>query len=958
MLKCTRTGIIEELKHQYMNFKPYELRLRKFFASLHPLRWPGIAIKFMVTAMLLVAVLSMSLFATIYLAASVLLDTSDIVTLLTTVVEKQTGGKLEIDKAQFDIFTGLNLANIRFFAPDPANPLGHVNGGPVLTVPLATIEALNINYDIPKILLGRISVNALQIVRPNFTIEDNDAITNFSGIIAYRTKNFPATVETPEVEPPDDPNAEPFTIPTVAIQPKNVYLPLTVTFKDIGVKNIGLSFRKTEKKELVQELKMQGIGLDLGANWHGRKSSFSLAVGSLTDSPISLYFLQKTPEKTDVFDVVTNFGSRFYLDDFSQINFDLDIVTKKVATPFANFTDLDIHSLLRTKLHDDFRGIHIEKLGLDFTRAFSYTLQGDIALPTGNPDLIRLSIDQFFQVDIAELMDLAKPFVSGIEAAGKIVLENLKIEGEIEPKKLQDIASSRLPFVSAKISLEDLTVNAEKFHASLDPLNGTISMAVTPALIGAGSQADTMIDLQMEQFSTAQKSPLGEVSAVIQDLAANVILRAMYPALIIPIAKVSLEIPHISVGGGKLAKVDVPLLLDLDADAAADLSKIGTDLNLEIGNLMALKASLDCRNSCEKFRAGTTLSLESLEALHAIAYPIAALVGAGGVMPTALTGSIDMQLDAKGTLPNPLKSTPAAILKEGNVRFNTQVTLNDVSTKMALNKLDMTELDTRFLLGGTLDSQKLSFRTGFKSLSLEAPGSTAAKPLPIKIGRFDYDLAIKNQFLEKIDLSNPIANLKTDLAMGLHIGEIDAPGTLPQPVKGVNFEFLANQAKLQSIEISKLELRVPDFGITANLGLRAGLDPDFFPNQLLTTVSLDIDHGGGKDILGLLRTAGKFGVDARFETKDMKTLTLGGKAEFKNFHVTVNGKGPTDPKVLVADGIDGKFPIKQVLDISEMIAALRSPPVAVVTDSAKGNRPADVVTKPLAETISPITVTR
>jgi hypothetical protein len=998
-----------------MKLKLGRLRPQKFFAKIRLRQWLFATAKFLFVGAVTTAVAFASLLATAYLVGSLLLDAKDINRIATSVVEQQTGGKLQIDRTQFDLFTGLNISGIQFFPPDPANPIGYVNGGPILEGPLATIKAINFNYDIPKIILGKLYLNALQIVEPNFSIEDNDAITNFSGIIAYRTKNFPAAPSEPlPLTPPEDGGKT--TIPMIPINPKDFYLPLLVKIKDVGIKGIGLSYKKTEKREVIQELIIQGLGVDLGADWFGRKSEFFATIGSAKDQSISLHFFQikgaekpseatksdtaaksdqsdatakvaeaaepeetqkagkttknkKTAKgkktlkadnmagvedtpKTEVFDIITSFETRFALEDLSKINFDLDIDGKKIATPFANFANLDIHSRLRTKIFEDFRGIHIEKLGFDITKAFTYTFQGDVSLPTGTPDLIRLNLDQSFQVDIAHLMELGKPFVKGIDASGKIILESFKIDGEVEPKKLKDIAASHLPFVSAKISLEDITANAAPFNAKLEPVNGTISLAVTPALLGTGYQLDTMVDLQMDEFATTQKSPLGAVSAKIQSLATNIIVRAMYPAMVVPIAKVNTEISHIVVGGGKLANIDVPFLLDLDADAAADFSKIATDLDTELGNLMALKASLDCRNSCQKLRVGTALTLESLEAIHAIAYPIAVMVGAGAVMPTKLNGSIDIQFDAKGTLPNPMKSAPAVILKEGNVRFNTQVTLNDINVKLPLNKVELNEFDTRFSLGGTLDSQKITLRTSFKDLSLVAPGGTAAKPLAVKLDHFDYDLSIKNEFLEKIDLTNPIANLRTAIAMNLHLGEVDAPGTLPQAIKGTSFEFQANQAKLQTVEISKLELHVPDFGITAGLRFKAGLDPDFFPNQVLTTVSLEIDHGGGKDILGLMRTAGKVMLDARVESKDMKALSVAGKTEFKNFFLALNGKNPNDPKVMAVDDIDGILPIKQSLDITDIIAGIRAPKALDVSDSGEKKPGDEVATKPLAESMA------
>jgi hypothetical protein len=138
-----------------MKQKSHRQGPRRFLVGIRPQRWLVPALKFALNFIATTTVAIASLLATVYLAASVLLKANDIVTTARSLVEMQTGGKLEIDRAQFNVLTGLNLSGVRFYPPDPANPLGFVNGGPTLAEPLAAIKGINFNYDIPKIFLGK-----------------------------------------------------------------------------------------------------------------------------------------------------------------------------------------------------------------------------------------------------------------------------------------------------------------------------------------------------------------------------------------------------------------------------------------------------------------------------------------------------------------------------------------------------------------------------------------------------------------------------------------------------------------------------------------------------------------------------------------------------------------------------------------------------------------------------------
>lgn len=901
-----------------------------------------------VTAILLVA--AACLLLTLYVAGAVLVNGVDLSRIVSLLIAEQTGGKLEIDRIRYDLLQGVNFEGMRFYPPDPRDPRGYIEGGALVEMPLIAIKELAFNYDIPSILFGRIHLDALQLIEPAISIRETDGVDNFSGIIAYRAKNFPAAKI--EDHPAEVEVKAPFAIPSIPIHPKNIFFPFILRIKNVGIADLSLSFEKSVHGQSIEEFNLSGINLDIGADWQGRSSRLLFSLNSGEKNPLTANFLRRDPaNKPQVFAVRTALSTSFAVRDLTYLDFDFDLNLLKMATPQIVLEGIPAHVQLRMEVNEDFRGINVGKFDVDLAEAFFYQLHGAVNLPGGTLDLIRINLEQSFNLDFSKLKKIIQPFLPQIDASGRLVLENLKIEGDLEPSKLGDLANCRVPFISARVAIEDVLADLPQLGVAMQPLNGTVALALSPNLAGSGYQLDSTIDVNLDQFTAKQNTPMGKIVGKIEDLSATVMTRALIPALVMPVAKINIEIPHIITEGGKLPRIDLPLVIDVDADADGVRNNFAADLGLALGELVAMKANIDCRLACQDITVGTALKLDSLESLYAMAYPVAAMLGVAAAMPSKLSGSVDMQFDAKGSIPNPMNFEANKMLADGNVRFNTQIELSDMNAEIPMTNTKISDFSTRLSLTGNLQSQKLNLRTGFRELNLEIPGGTPSKPMMAKIDRFDYDLTIKNQFFGKIDPAAPLASSKTAVGMNVYVGQIDLPGTIPEPVKGSIIELQAGQSSLRSVEVSKLELRLPDFGITAGLDFLAGLDPDFFPNSLLTNFRFGLDHGSGKDLTGMVRTAGKFDLETRVETKDMKGLNVQGKVEFKEFGVVVSGAAATDPKLIVVEDVRGRLPFKQHLDISEIVAGIKEPKPKDPASGTTNDTIAGLGTAPLSDAL-------
>src|SRR5262249_23626210 len=145
-------------------------------------------------------------------------------------------------------------------------------------------------------------------------------------------------------------------------------------------------------------------------------------------------------------------------------------------------------------------------------------------------------------------------------------------------------------------------------------------------------------------ITATRKTPVGEVTAGVDNMSVKVTARALWPEMIAPILKVNVEADHVTSSGKGLATIDVPLYVDIDADGRQDLQRLGVSMNVELGELAEVSMMADCQSRCATFRSNSLVRLDSLEKLHRVALPLGGVLGVGDFMPTKLKGSVDFQV--------------------------------------------------------------------------------------------------------------------------------------------------------------------------------------------------------------------------------------------------------------------------------------------------------------------------
>lgn len=907
-----------------------------------------------------------------YTAVRLFVKPDDIRAFVKQQVEDQTGGKLDIGTVEFNALTGIRLGSVQFYPPAAGDVRGFLYGGEIIPIPIANFEALEVYYSIPKILAGRLHLRAAQLIGPEFHLKQVDGVWNFDSILAYREVKFPPSPEEAKAEEGPKTTSGDSLLP---FSPALLYMPFELLTQNVGIKNLRMDMIKEEQGRIAQILVTNGLSFDMGVHWFGRDSSIWFSMLNPFENPLELDIKdgardasgQLTGELTQTLLMRTALSMRFSLEDLRRIGFDFATRVLEVKTAAAGYEDLGTFVKMRVLIDENYKGLTFETFEATVADALAYELKGPITLPAGNLELISLKLKQKFNLDLKKAARLAKPFVPSLEASGSINFENFKIDGMIEPAKFANFEKGvPLPYVAGVLWLEDVAVVYPELGVSMDPLSGDVSIAAGPALTGTGSQVDVSVNMDIPRVEATQKLPVGVVTAGVEDMKAKVTARVLWPEMIAPIVKVNVEAAHVKAHGKGIAPMDAPLYMDLDADGRQDLERVAFSTNIELTDLMEFTAMADCQSRCSRFRSNAVARMESLEKLHSIALPLGGVLGFAQFMPTKLTGNVDFQFSARGRLPDPLATPVPELLKQADIRFNTQFSLAKVNAQIPFFKVDLKGFENRVLANGTLAQQRVELMQKFDTLSLELPAKVdpvtntpvvGAKPMPITMSRYAFDVAVANEIDGPLNLANPLPQLVTDIETWLYIGKVNVEGVLPRPISEIGVDSVIRQAHLSEFDIKSIDVRLPDYGTTARVALETVVGADFMPRKLKTKLEAHVAHGGDERLPSGIKTSGRVDVAVSVESPDMRTVTVDGKTSFDKFNITIPAPPPAGGgdagNLLVVEEVQGEVPFKQTVQIPALETLLKPAPATTVAavDTSKSNVAAVIDEVPnLAET--------
>ena len=909
--------------------------------------------------------------AAVYGGIEVYLTPGRIKDLLTQQAAVQTGGRLVIGAVEFDVLNGLRLLDVSYTPPLVGDSRGILAGGALEPKVLAAFKRLRIEYSIPKLFAGRIELRALQLGHPNIYLKQTDGIFNFAGIMAYRDAHFPKPKELvgpPAPEPVKPPG--PVGKGLLPFDPALLYLPVHLLVQNVGMENLVLALIKEDQGRITQQINSSGLSLDLGLTWFGNVSSIWLNSMSSFERPFTLTLdAEPAPGAKLVrsLSLESALGLRFELSNLSRAKLDLATQLIHVATPAASYKDLRTLAKVAVNLGDDLKGIRIDTVEAELADAVSYNLGGSISVADSRMEQITLKLKQQLHLDLKQLAFLAKPFVPDLKASGDISLEDFKINGTIEPEKLKAAAKDLiLPYVSGTLWLHEVFVDLPATGIAMEPLVGSVSIAAGPALSGGGSQVDLALDLKLPKLTAKKQTPIGLVSAGVADFSTKVTARALWPQMVAPILKVNVQASHVTAKGQHIAPVDVPLFLDIDAEGRQDLEHLGLNANLELTGLAELSAMADCLDSCTHLRSNLQARLSSLDKLHAILLPLSEPLKLTAVMPTQLSGAVDLQLGVRGRMPNPRTTPPKELVEQADIQFSTQLNVIKLNAKLPLDHINLKGFDTRFSLAGSTHQQKLDFTQKFDSLTLilpkpqakpaenpgpvatgsaatPAPAATTAPavsttapvaaveekpPQPVAVDHFAFDLSVDNAIDGAVDISQVNALLHrmlTKVETKLFIGKVAMDGVLPHPIADFQLTSRVSQEQMNNLVLHDLTLRLPEFGTVVQLGATAGIGADFKPQSLHAKLDTQVVHNGEEKLPGGIKTSGRMGLRLAVDSDDMRTVGVDGYVSFAQFNVMVPGKQPNDPALLTLEKMSGQIPFRQVVKLPQPATTVTAP---------------------------------
>lgn len=912
-------------------------------------RWRRPSFKLLVFRIVVYGVVAFAALLLIaYTGIRFFVKSDDIKAFVKNQVEEQTGGRLDIGAVQFNVLSGIQLANVQFYPPAPGDTRGVHYGGEVIPIPLANFEALNIGYSIPKMFAGRLHLRAMQLVAPEFHLRQTDGIWNFDSILAYRAVKFPP-------DPEDEKKTEDTSSPRDSLLPFSpalLYMPIEILTQNVGIKGLRLDLIKEEEGKIAQILVTNGLTFDMGLHWFHRDSTMWFGMMNPFENPLELDIKdgvrdaagKLTGAMAQTVLLRTALSMRLSFDNLKKIAIDVATRVIEVKTAVAGYKDLATYAKVRITINDDYKGLKIETLETEIADALSYELKGTVTLPNGNFEAIGLNLLQKFNLDLKNAAALAKPFVPDLTAGGTISFDGFKIEGVVEPAKFANMEKGvPLPYVSGVIWVEGIFANLPGTGLSMEPISGDVSLAAGPALTGSGSQVDLAMNMDIPKLSlTHQNAKIGAVTAGVEGMQAKLTTRLLWPEMIAPVFKLNVEAEHVLASGKGIAPLDAPLYVDVDADGRQDLARVALSANMELTDLIEFNAMADCQAKCTRFRANINGRLESLERLHSVALPLGGVLGFAQFMPTKMAGTVDFQFGARGKLPDPLTTPVPELLKEADVRFTSQFNLAKLNVKIPFYNVDVKGFENRVLASGSLREQKIELAQKFDSLTLELPPKidattgvavVDAKPMPIEVNRFSFDVAITNTIDGPLNLANPLPQLVTDVETWLYIGKLNVKGVLPRPVSEIQIDSVLHQAHMTEIKVKSVDVRLPDYGTSVKVLAETILGPDYMPKQLKTMFEAHVAHSGDERLPGGIKTSGKIDVKVSVDSPDMRLVTVDGSTTFDRFNVTIPNPQGQVGNLLVVEDVEGQIPFKQRVTLPPLDVLMKpkvDPKVALV----------------------------
>lgn len=857
---------------------------------------------------------------------------------LTQVIREKAGIKAEFAEVDFSLNYGLAAKKLKLYAPHPDSVANDPASYEYFATPFFQAEELNIRYDLPSVLLAKLSLSELAVIRPTIRLVKSQSGTNLDGITRHLEKFKDSAKVTQPVEPASDQKADTL----LPVHPKHIYLPLGIVLQNIGIKDLAFEIEElSESREDVKKrIQLRGLSFFSELTFKGNQSSLNWTLRSEADQGIQLNIEDQTDRQKSL-SVVSDFLFTGHLENLMNLTLDLDHKLKSMTGPSLNLPAIHSTFSMKGSVTDDLRGLQLQDLSLHLGDLFHYKLSGAMTLMNAGFEKFHLNLESHFLSSLRDLSLIAKhilepthpELVKDLSADGYLELEKLRINGVIDLKKLKSIDSKEslqgtdLPNVSARVSLNQLSAQLPAKHVSMSPLDGKIAISVSPSLNGEGTQIDFYQNLFLEGVAVGAKTPQGFLLAGIQQLSAKSLIRADWPVLELPLVRNQIDIPAVVLDVDSKRTLELPFTLYQQASAGPGLEDGHVNVQADSGDLLSLSLSGHCDVRCQKLGLMTYFKLNSLKSLHQLSLPFARILGQESNLPTSLEGALSAQIDLKGSLPDLKKPDPIVILNTGDIRFNNQFSVEQLGLEDKVKGISIQNLDLTVKLAGDLKKQSLKINKRVSNITASLPGK-GRESSKLQLRRLNLNTEIQNHIVSPIlNIKAPeilLKSLMTHHETDLYWNHLSVDPVVPMPVNDFNLKIKNSVSKGSGLDLENFMVDIPGLGINVKAGVKVQFQDSFLtqklPESFSGNVAVLVDHTGVDSVPLPVKTSGNFKMNLGFDSRTIDQVDVNGDLGFQHFNLSVfKGDGDSRQTVLMTENISGKIPFKRRVDLKPFL---------------------------------------
>jgi hypothetical protein len=857
---------------------------------------------FATTALVLVGATAMDLWLT----------DKRLLALISSGVRQQTNGELRIGKIEFSVFSGFTLEKIEFIPP------GEPIYGEAEHV-LVAADRISAAWSFWQIFLGRIRLAHARVENPMVRIDsDLSGKTSLTEMLKWREQKFPKTEEIDEPKSEEKLNLRKL----MPVSPAMIFMPLGISAQNVGVGNAVLVMRTLdpEKKVVVSSQEARGLGFDVGLNWWGRSSELALHVK--TEKGLSISQSTRDNASVDMNErlrVDANVDVLFELKNLLRLKSTQNVEFSRIATPSTTKEGVRFNAEIDVQVDPSLAALEIERFSINASDAVVWDLKGSVGLPLGDLSLIRVSLEQKLGLRLGKAADLLGAFAEGLEAQGEVNLESLRIVGDIEPDKLSDRRAPKLPSVSGMIFVEGVEIKWPPAGLSLLPVTGSAGLQAGQSLAGDGSQFEVSMDLDSSGLVAQQNLRKSQIE--VGPTRVSLTARALWPQLILPIFKLTVESEYLTARGQGIPEVSIPLYLDVDAEAWADLRKAALSAQMELGDLFHLKVTGDCQEQCKKVRANGQTQLSSLTDIYSVLMPVLARTDLVTKLPSGLAGEIEADFNLRGSLPSLETLNVKSLLGEGDLKFDIGAALTNFNVDLPVERVTVRDFDVRFNAQGDLTQQKVFLGNKFARLEWAPPGNKQ-----IGVERFSFDTNITNQVNKEFNENDPLKSLKTNVSTQIFSGALHLGGVLPKQLANLELRLDAQQTQGTEILLESIAVKVPDLGADLVADGQARLAEKLNLESFRVKGGLKVEQAGSGLIPGRISAGGKVAIVTEASSEDMEQIEIEGVGSFDRFSLSLPGVLEKDAPRLILEGMSGQVPFRQSIALKSLRKEQKSEP--------------------------------